>query len=155
MVCSADIVLASPRATFTMAYTAIGLSPDGSTSWFLPRLVGLRRAAELTLTNRRLSAEEALDWGIVTRLVDEADLKAEALKLAGELAQGPTGAFGRSKRLLQESLDRDLRSQLAAESKALAASGGHKARAAEILGLSRVTTRAKLRAIEQHAKDER
>jgi 2-(1,2-epoxy-1,2-dihydrophenyl)acetyl-CoA isomerase len=123
LVCSADIVLASPRANFTMAYTAIGLSPDGSSSWFLPRLVGLRRATELTLTNRRLSAEEALEWGIVTRIVDEADLQAEASTLVGELAHGPTLAFGRSKRLLREALDDDLRSHLAAESKALAASG--------------------------------
>ena len=52
-----------------MAYTAAGLSPDGSSSWFLPRLVGTRRAQELMLTNRRLSAAEALEWGLVTRVV--------------------------------------------------------------------------------------
>src|SRR5690242_11667597 len=61
-----DLVVAAESATFTMAYTKVGLSPDGSASYHLPRLVGLRRAQELILTNRTLSAAEAQEWGLVT-----------------------------------------------------------------------------------------
>jgi 2-(1,2-epoxy-1,2-dihydrophenyl)acetyl-CoA isomerase len=66
----------------TMAYTAAGLSPDGSSTWFLPRLIGMRRAQELMLTNRRLSAAEALEWGLVNQVVPDAELAATARALA-------------------------------------------------------------------------
>ena len=69
-----DIVLAAKSARFKMAYTDIGLAPDGASSHFLPRIVGMRRAQELMLTNRMLSADEAQDWGIVTRVVEDDDL---------------------------------------------------------------------------------
>ena len=67
-----DLVLAAESATFTMAYTAAGLVPDGGSTWSLPRLIGLRRTQELMLTNRRLTAQEALEWGLVTRVVADA-----------------------------------------------------------------------------------
>ena len=102
LACACDLVLAAESARFTMAYTMVGLTPDGSSTYFLPRLVGLRRALELTLTNRVLSAEEALDWGIVSRVVPEAELMAEAEALATDLASGATAALGASKRLLYE-----------------------------------------------------
>jgi 2-(1,2-epoxy-1,2-dihydrophenyl)acetyl-CoA isomerase len=95
-----DLVLAARSASFTMAYTGIGLSPDGGATWLLPRLVGLRLAQEMTYMNRRLTAEEALAAGLVTRVVDDADLAAEALALARKLAAGPTLAYGACKRLL-------------------------------------------------------
>lgn len=120
MAASGDLVLAARSAKFSMAYTAAGLVPDGSASWYLPRIVGVRRAQELMLTNRRLSAEEAMDWGIVTRVVDDESLAAEAAALAAQIAAGPTIAFGSVKRLLAASLQNPLERQLELESQAIA-----------------------------------
>jgi len=111
-----DIVLADESARFTMAYTRVGLTPDGGSTYFLSRLVGLKRALELTLTNRVLSAREALDWGIVTRVVPDKDLKSSAQALAFQLAAGPTKAFGTSKRLFQMALNESLEGQMKHES---------------------------------------
>src|SRR5262249_23799967 len=88
------LVLGGESARFTMAYTRVGLTPDGSSTYFLPRIVGLKRALELTLTNRLLSAKEACEWGIVTKVVPDANLSAEADALAAQLASGATGALG-------------------------------------------------------------
>ncbi len=115
-----DLVLAAESAKFTMAYTAAGLSPDGSSSYFLPRLVGLRRAQELMITNRRLSAAEALDWGLVTKVVPDDDLMSEANALAKQLASGATNAFGVVKRLLIDTYGGNLESQLELESRGIA-----------------------------------
>lgn len=95
-----DLVVAAESATFTMAYTRAGLSPDGGSTWLLPRLVGLRRAQELILTNRTLTAAEALDWGLVTRVVPAEALDAEATALATALAAGSLGAHAAVKSLL-------------------------------------------------------
>ena len=116
---SGDLVLAARSAKFSMAYTAAGLVPDGSSSWYLPRIVGIRRTQELMLTNRRLSAEEARDWGIVTRVVEDAELESEALALAGQIAAGPTVAFGAVKKLLALSFESSLEAQLEHESVAI------------------------------------
>jgi 2-(1,2-epoxy-1,2-dihydrophenyl)acetyl-CoA isomerase len=115
-----DLVLAAESARFTMAYTRAGLTPDGSSTYFLPRIVGLKRALELTLTNRVLSAQEALEWGIVTRVVANDDLLREASDLAQELADGPTLALGAAKRLLHASLDDRLETQMELETRAIA-----------------------------------
>ena len=98
-----DLVIAAESATFTMAYTAAGLTPDGSSTWFLPRLIGLRRTQELMLTNRRLSAAEALDWQLVNQVVPDDQLAAQVDKLASRLASGATHAFGVVKKLLAAS----------------------------------------------------
>jgi 2-(1,2-epoxy-1,2-dihydrophenyl)acetyl-CoA isomerase len=119
LVGAADLVLAAESASFVVAYTRLGLSPDGSTSWFLPRLVGLRRALDLTLTNRVLDAAEALDWGLITRVVPDDELGQEAEALAKSLATGPTAAFGEAARLLRAASSRDLPTQLRAEADAL------------------------------------
>ncbi|MHC4493580.1 MAG: enoyl-CoA hydratase-related protein [Planctomycetota bacterium] len=95
-----------------MAYTAAGLTPDGSATYFLSRMIGRRRAVELMLTNRRLSAAEALDWGIVNRVVPDEELMTEAEKLARELAGGPTRAYGGVKKLLIASTINDLETQM-------------------------------------------
>ena len=76
------------------AYTGAGLSPDGSSSYFLPRIIGQRRSLELMLTNRVLSAAEALDWGLVNQVVAPEELMPTAEKLVGRLASGATNAFG-------------------------------------------------------------
>lgn len=118
---SGDLVLASESARFTMAYTAAGLSPDGSSTYFLPRLIGLRRTQELMLTNRVLDAAEALDWGLVTRVVPDAVLIDEATSLAKTLADGPTQAYGQVKALLNESFGETLEKQMEREARAIEA----------------------------------
>ncbi len=119
LVGAADLVVAAESATFVMAYTKIGLTPDGSSSWYLTRALGLRRALELTLTNRVLTAAEALDWGLVNRVVPDTQAASAARALAEQLATGPTGAFGRAKRLLAAAGGNDLGSQLALETATL------------------------------------
>jgi 2-(1,2-epoxy-1,2-dihydrophenyl)acetyl-CoA isomerase len=117
-----DLAVAANSAKLTMAYTKSGLSPDGSSSWFLPRIVGLRRAQELTLTNRVLTAAEALEWGLVTRVVDDADLVDHVRTLSTELASGPTHTLGAAKRLMRDSADQSLETQMEFETRAIAAS---------------------------------
>ncbi|HEY91930.1 MAG TPA: enoyl-CoA hydratase [Dehalococcoidia bacterium] len=119
LACGADIVLAAESTRFTMAYTRIGLSPDGGSTFFLPRLVGLKRSLELALLNRVLSAQEALDWGIVTRVVPDADLFDEAQKTVSQLAAGPTAAFASAKRLMYAGWTASLETQLEQESRSI------------------------------------
>lgn len=118
-----DLVLAAESAKFTVAYTAVGLSPDGGATYFLPRLIGLRRAQELMLTNRRLTAQEALDWGLVTRVVPDDDLSSEAQKLVRDLASGPTAAFGTVKQLLLDTFSNTLETQMEIEGRGIVARG--------------------------------
>ena len=120
LACACDIVVAAESARFTMAYTRVGLTPDGSSTYFLPRIVGLKRALELTLTNRVLSAQEAFEWGIVTRVVPDAELLTQASALAAQLAAGPTKALGAAKRLLHSGFDETLETQMEHESQAIA-----------------------------------
>ena len=117
---AADFVVAARCAKFTMAYTGIGLAPDGSSTWVLPRLIGARRTAELMITNRLLSAEEALDWGLVNSVVEDDRVHTEAEALARKLAAGPTEAYGAVKRLLLESHQDSLESQMEREAREIA-----------------------------------
>lgn len=110
-----DIVLAAESASFTMAYTRSGLCPDGSSSYFLPRLVGLRRAQELMLTNRTLSAAEACDLGLVTRVVGDDELQGQADQIAAELAAGARLSTAYVKKLLLASSGNDLETQMELE----------------------------------------
>lgn len=109
---SGDLVVAASSALFAMAYTKVGLSPDGSASYFLPRLVGVRRTADLMLTNRRLAAVEAQDWGLVNYVVDDAGLGARVDALAREIASGAKGSAGAVKRLLQASYGNTIEAQM-------------------------------------------
>jgi 2-(1,2-epoxy-1,2-dihydrophenyl)acetyl-CoA isomerase len=118
-----DVVVAAESARFTMAYSKIAATPDGSSSYFLPRLIGLRRALELYLTNRVLTAREALEWGLVTRVVPDTELKTAVETLARELAAGPTLAIGGAKRLFHQSTWESLETQMELEAQAIAASG--------------------------------
>ncbi len=117
---AADMVIASEQAKFTMAYSNVGLSPDGSSSYFLPRLVGLRKAQELMFTNRVLSADEAVSWGLVNRVVPADDLLTSAQDLAQSLAKGSVRSNGAIKRLLSCSFDNGLETQMELESRAIA-----------------------------------
>lgn len=94
----ADVAIAAESATFTLAYTRLGLTPDGSSSWHLPKQIGLRRAADMMLTNRAHSAREALDWGLVSRLVADSQLEREVNEIVEKLAAGPTAAYGEAMR---------------------------------------------------------
>jgi len=117
---SGDFVLAADSAKFTMAYTGIGLSPDGSSTFFLPRLLGPLKAKELMLRNPVLSAAEAHELGLVSQVVANAELMDAARKLAAELAGGPTRAYGAVKRLVADSFGNTLDTQLELETRAIA-----------------------------------
>jgi 2-(1,2-epoxy-1,2-dihydrophenyl)acetyl-CoA isomerase len=116
---SGDIVLAARSASFALNYPAMGLSPDAGTTWILPRLVGVRKAQEMALLNPRLSAEEALSLGLITRVVEDDDLAATAMEIARTLAAGPTKALGSARALIIEGLGRSYDEQLAAEARAM------------------------------------
>jgi len=115
-----EYAMAAESARFTMAYTNAGLTPDGSSTFFISRLAGLRRAQELMITNRLLSAREAVDWCLVNEVVPDDRLQDEAMALAERLASGPTRAFGSVKRLLLQSAGDALESQMEAEARAIA-----------------------------------
>lgn len=115
----ADFVLASEDAVFATGFARLGLSGDGGSTWFLPRLIGLRRAQELVIGGRVLTAAEALEWGLVTRVVPPADLEAQAEALAARLAAGATVAFAHMRRLLRDSWSATLEQQLDAERAAM------------------------------------
>ena len=119
LVMACDLAIAAQSAVFTMAYTRAGLSPDGSSTYHMPRKIGDRRARELMLTNRLLNSQEALDWGIVNQVVPDADLPGEAQGLAQRLAAGPTAAFAAVKSLLNGSFDQTLESQMELEARAI------------------------------------
>lgn len=114
-----DIILASPAAHFTAAYSAIGLSPDCGMTWFLPRLIGARRAAEMILTNRRVEAEEAVAIGLITRISEQ--LEEDGRAVARSLADGATGALGSIRSLLHHSFEAGLERQLKLELAAIQA----------------------------------
>lgn len=112
-----DFRIASPKVSFRTAFLAFGVSPDSSSSFFLPRYVGIGRATDLFLRNQFLTAEEALNLGLVNAVVPPEKVMDEAMALAKELAQGPTGAFGRTKQLLNQSLGSSLQEHLHSEAR--------------------------------------
>ena len=124
LACSCDLVVAGEGTRFVVAYAGIGLTPDGSASSVLPRLIGLRRALELTLTNRPLSAREAVDWGLISHVVPDGELDKRARALAEELARGPTRALGASKRLLRAGWTEGIDGQLRDEGATITAMAG-------------------------------
>lgn len=125
IVCVADIVVAGESSTSLMAYTRLGLTPDGSSSWFLAQHVGLHRALDLALTNRVLSAREALEWGIVSRVVPDDLVLSEAQSIVTTLAAGPTAAYGAAARLVRSAQDRTLRQHLDEERAQMAERARH------------------------------
>jgi 2-(1,2-epoxy-1,2-dihydrophenyl)acetyl-CoA isomerase len=117
---SADIALAAEAATFTMAYTRVGLSPDGGCTWLLPRLIGQQRAAELILLNTRVDATEAARIGLVARVIPDEQLDAEAARLAEGLRNGARAANAAVKRLIAASARSSLPEQLELEAASIA-----------------------------------
>jgi 2-(1,2-epoxy-1,2-dihydrophenyl)acetyl-CoA isomerase len=112
---AADLVLASENSYFTLAYSAIALSPDGGATWSLPRHVGLKRAMALALLGERFDAVRACELGLVNRLVAPGQLADEAQKLAQRLACGPALALAHTKALINQSFENSLETQLLAE----------------------------------------
>ena len=98
-----DIIVAARSASFIQVFSRIGLVPDLGSTWLLPRLIGRQRALGLMLLNEPLSAERALEWGLLRQVVDDDRLLDEAMKLAERLAQGPTRALVATRQLLEES----------------------------------------------------
>lgn len=116
---AADIVIASPTAHFTAAYSAIGLSPDCGMTWFLPRLIGTRKATEMIFTNRRVGAEEALAIGLITGISEK--LEEDGRRVARCLADGATRALASIRSLLHHSFEAGLERQLELELAAIQA----------------------------------
>jgi len=115
MALACDLVIAAEDAFFTLAYSKIGTSPDGSSSFHLPRAVGIKKAMEIALLGDRFDAQTAKDIGMINFVVKTADLEAETEKLASRLANGPTHVYGNTKALLYRSLESEFESQLQAE----------------------------------------
>ena len=114
-VCAVDLVIAAQSAQFLSAFTTIGLTPDSSTSYYLPQLVGRRRATELTLLNRVLSAQEALSWGLVNDVQADADALGAGRALAHRLTAGHRHALSATRRLVRDAAQRSLADHLLAE----------------------------------------
>src|SRR5580658_3943084 len=119
LACAGDIVLAGESARFTMDYSRVGLTPGASSTYYLPRIIGLRRTMELALTNRTLAAREAEAIGLVTRVVPDDQLIALAESIANELAHGPTRAYGAAKRLLHGAATNSLFEQMELENESI------------------------------------
>jgi len=107
-----DLVMCARSAYFLQAFRRIGLVPDGGSTWVLPRLIGKARAIELSLLGERLPAEKALEWGLINRVVEDADLLSKAKELANDLANGPTIALGLIRRLYWDSAENSYEQQL-------------------------------------------
>jgi 2-(1,2-epoxy-1,2-dihydrophenyl)acetyl-CoA isomerase len=120
---AADLVIAAEDTKFVTAFAALGLSGDGGGTWYLPRLIGARRAAEAYLRNRPIDAAEALEWGLINEIVPADGLRTHAEAVARELADGPTRGFARMRALLRDAWRNDLSTQLQAEIEALRYTG--------------------------------
>lgn len=116
-----DLIMCSDDAFFTLAYCNIGTSPDGASTFHLPRTLSIKKAMEMTLLGDRYTAQQALDMGLVNWVVPAAELDSETDKLATRLANGPTYVYGRAKQLLYQSNETHWESQLQAEAESFAA----------------------------------
>jgi 2-(1,2-epoxy-1,2-dihydrophenyl)acetyl-CoA isomerase len=116
-----DLVLVAGSARFEFAYPRIGLSADGGSTFFLPRLVGLRRAQELAFRDEPVGAEEAAEAGLATEAVPDDGFEERLAEQAADLAAGPTRAYATTKALMRTSFDRSLDAQMAREGETLAA----------------------------------
>ena len=112
-----DLIVAAESAYFLQAFRRIGLVPDGGSTWLLPRLIGKARAMEMVLLGDRLPAQTALEWGLVNRVVPDAELRSAALGLARQLAEGPA-SLGATRRLIWDGMDSSWEDQLGAERRA-------------------------------------
>jgi 2-(1,2-epoxy-1,2-dihydrophenyl)acetyl-CoA isomerase len=117
-----DLVVAAEDAVFNFAYARIGLTPDGSSTYFLPRHVGMKKATEIFMMLPTYTAKEAMELGLINWVVPASELAAKTEAVAKQLAEGPTAAFGRLKKLMNATYDNNLHDQLALETKLICAS---------------------------------
>jgi len=110
-----DMVIAARSAVFRQAFVKIGLLPDASGTWLLPRLVGRARAMGMAMLGENISAEQALDWGMIWQVVEDDELQARAMQLAQHLAKQPTRALAAIRKAINASPDNDLHTQLEIE----------------------------------------
>ncbi len=113
-----DFAIAGKSAYFLQAFVNIGLVPDGGASWMLPRLIGKARATQMMLLGEKISGDQAADWGMIYKCVDDAELMAEARALAAKLANGPTLALGMMRQNIAAALEIDYTSALTREADA-------------------------------------
>jgi 2-(1,2-epoxy-1,2-dihydrophenyl)acetyl-CoA isomerase len=113
--CACDLRVAAEAATFVPGFVGIGLVPDAGGTWFVHRLLGFARAFEWMSSNRRLTASEALEWGLVSEVIPDASFRDRVAELAAEWAARPTLAIGRTKRLFEHAYGAALDAQLALE----------------------------------------
>lgn len=121
---SGDFTIAGKSAYFLQAFVNIGLVPDGGSSWLLPRLIGVPRAAQMMMLGEKISGDQAADWGMIYKCVEDADLMAEAQALAARLANGPTIALGTMRKVLRDGLSQSYPDTLDAEARGQAIAGG-------------------------------
>ena len=121
MVACCDLVYCVDTAKFTSAYSAIGLTPDASSTYYLSRILGMRRTMELYLTNRSLTATEAQDWGLVNQVESKDTLVDTVTEIAEQLAAGPTLAHGKIKHLVHSAFNDSLDSQMEREAHSIVA----------------------------------
>jgi 2-(1,2-epoxy-1,2-dihydrophenyl)acetyl-CoA isomerase len=115
--CACDVRLASSNASFVPGFIGIGLVPDAGGTWFIHRLLGFARAFDWMCSNRRLSPQEALEWGLVSEVIDADGFEARVTELAAEWAARPTLAVGRTKQLFDHAFTAELDAQLALEAR--------------------------------------
>lgn len=127
LVCSGDMAVATRSAKFTSAYTRSGLSPDGSGTYTLPRIVGRMKAFDLMATNPVMSADEACELGIISRVFDDESFAEETEALARQISEAPTDALMALKRLLRQSMDSAYETQLQREAESIAELAGTEA----------------------------
>lgn len=112
LMASCDMAIVSESTKFTLAYRHLGVSPDGGSTWFLPRIIGVRKTMELALLGDRFDSAEALEMGLVNRVVPDESFDEEVAKLAGKIASGPPAALARTKELVYGSMESDMTTQL-------------------------------------------
>lgn len=121
LVAACDLAIAAEDSVFSLAYCRIGTSPDGGSTWTLPRMVGLKRAMELALLGDRITPQQASEYGLINWVVPSAELDRMTAELAARVAAGPVDALARTKALLNDSLNVELGAQLAAEKRSFIA----------------------------------
>jgi len=121
---AADFTIAAKSAYFLQAFVNIGLVPDGGSTWLLARAIGRARATRMMMLGEKISGEQAEEWGLIYKCVDDAALMSEARALAEKLANGPTIAYAQMKRNIATAMDANLQQVLLAEAEAQRVAGG-------------------------------